>query len=140
MSLRFTVYQGQPILVANFYENVTLDDFREWALRLPHYTRMFDAAQVYHIVDISRAEIDETELKIQFRQERGSWGVTDFKTAGGKQVKGWIVGDIEATRYIFRLIGKPELGGAYLPILTDLEDALYTIHMENSQNSANAAR
>lgn len=139
MSLRFTIYQGQPILVANFYDDVILDDFREWALRLPYYTRMFDTIQVYHILDISRAVIDESELKTQFEQERGTWGLTDFKTAGGKRLKGWIVGDTPPTQRIFRLIGRPELGGVYLPVLTNLEDALYSIHMEISQNSANAA-
>lgn len=128
MALRFTIYTGQPILVANFSDEVTMDDFREWALRLPYYTRMFESEWVYHIVDISRAEIDVIALETRFEQERGTWSVVDFKTAGGKKLKGWIVGENAASPTVFHLIGKAELGGAYLPLLSKLEDALYTIH------------
>jgi len=135
MSLRFTVYQGQPILVANFFETVNLDDFREWALRLPYYTRMFQAQQVYHIIDISRALIDGYAIQNVFEQERGRWGLIDFKNAGGKRVKGWIVGDTVATQTVFHLIGKAELGGAYLPTLTNLNSALYAIHSEQKYAS-----
>lgn len=130
MSLRFTVYKGQPILVANFFEQVTLDDFCEWALRLPYYTRMFASEHVYHIVDISRAEIDLDELLRSFEQERGKWGQVDLKSAGGKHVKAWLVGDTAATDTIFHLIGMPELGGSYLPTLSSLQSALYAIHSE----------
>lgn len=130
MPLRFTVYQGQPILVANFFDTVKLSQFREWGLRLPYYTRMFENDVVYHIIDISRAEIDVQTLKSDFEAERGQWGHVDLKHAGGKRVKAWIVGDTPATKTIFHLIGKPELGDAYLPILSSVQSALYAIHGE----------